>query len=132
MSVDYAINDRALAELQKCGFKIKPWQRAAWVAELLGKPQRDMRMFERGTVHGLLEVLPDALNAVALANDRPHNGQFTKAIVRLERAADALGVTLRIVEFWNDRLRLWFERRGYSPGRHPDYGLYAERLRKSP
>lgn len=119
--------DRPVAELRKCGFTIKPWQAAAIIAEMLGTHQRDMRLFGRGTVHGLLEICPDSLNVVALSNDRPNNGQFTKAVGRLERAADNLGVTLRIVEFWNDRLRLWFVRRGYKSGRHPEWGLYAER-----
>ncbi len=84
-------------------------------------------MFERGTVHGLLEIRTDALNIIALNNERPNNWQFKKAVARLERAADSLGVKLRIVEFWNDRLRLWFVRRGYESGRHPEWGLYAER-----
>jgi hypothetical protein len=115
--------DRPVAELQKCGFTIKPWWAASAIAEMLGGPQRDMRMFERGTVHGLLEVSADSLNVVALANDKPNNGHFGKAVARLERAADNLGVTLRIVEFWNDRLRCWFVRRGYESGRHPQWAF---------
>ncbi len=69
----------------------------------------------------------DPTEAEMINPQRPNNGQFQKAIARLEKAADALGVTLRVVEFWNDRLRLWFVRRGYESGHHPEWGYYAER-----
>lgn len=126
MKTEHAI-DAPVEALQKGGFIIKPWLAAAEIAEIMGGPQRDMRMFERGSVHGLLEICPDALNVVALANDKPHNGQFSKAVGRLERIADEMGVTLRVVEFWNQRLLRWFVRRGYIAGNHPEWGQYAQK-----
>jgi hypothetical protein len=122
--------DPEVSELQRCGFEIKPWWAAAAIAEMLGRPEKVTRIFRLGSAHGLLEILPDAINVIALSNDKPHNGQFKRAVTRLERAADNLGVTLRIVSFWNDRLRQWFVRRGYESGNHPAWGLYAERVKE--
>lgn len=119
--------DRPVAELLKSGFKVRPWEAAAIIEEITGKPYRDTRIYEMGSVHGLVEITSDALNVIAIHNNTPGNGWFKRAVNQLEKTADRLNVKLRIVQFWNVRLCGWFIKRGYCAGKNSDWGLYAER-----
>lgn len=127
MNVVHEQVDVAVHALRGNGFNVRPWHLASEIEAILGGPHRDMRMFDNGTVHGLLEITPDAMNVVALGNRRPGNGQFKRVVGKMERCCDSLGLTLRVVEFHNERLCAWFSRRGYSIGRRLHWGLYAER-----
>lgn len=122
-----ALERAFLALLEVNGFEIKPWQMADLLAAIVGAPGavRVTRMFKHGTVHGLLELTPTAVNLIAIHNDRRGNGHFVRALGHLESAAASHDLTFRVVHFWNKRLADWFLRRGYLLTESQEFGLHA-------
>jgi hypothetical protein len=60
------------------------------------------RLFVFGTCNGLYRVMPDAVEILAVVNEKPGNGQFTKLMRELGRMAK--GKLVRFREMLNDKL----------------------------
>lgn len=102
------------AALEIAGLKLSPW-----------KHDTTLTRFERGTMHGLLEILPTTLRIVAIHNDTPGNGQFKPLMVDLEKLAAEHPAPIEVVSIANKNLLSCLRRRGYTLGFTPELGKFA-------
>lgn len=79
-------------------------------------------VFRLGACHGMFDEEEGAVRLIAIANDSPGNGDFERAMTKLETRARGMGKKFQVVEIWNERLKTHLvSKRGYQ-----DKGAYVE------
>lgn len=97
-----------------------------WAAQAMGDD--DVFTYDWHTIHGLMRVdeVNHLIEIIAVANEVPHNGKYVEFIELLEKSQDDGLITFGVSEFFNTRLRSWFERRGYKYQPESDTMFYKK------
>jgi hypothetical protein len=100
-------NKRVADALRLAGFTLTPWGRNIQL-------ETDALMFQFGQCHGLIQADDRRLQIIALANEAPGNGDFSRAMDALEDAAKRRQLAVEVAAIFNARLRIHLAlKRGY-------------------
>lgn len=87
------------------------------------KFMEDAKIFQVGTVHGLLMLEGNAVQIIAIINERPGNGNFKHAMSMIEKMANKQNKSTQVVAIVNEGLRKHLVTKcGYT-----DHGEYVEK-----
>lgn len=83
-------------------------------------------IFSMSPFDGLLD-LRGPLVIIALFNSHHGSGKLDRLFSIFEEATDECGVSIEVVQLWNDRLKDWLARRGYTIASEAERGIFATR-----